>query len=355
MKRNDKNGESATALTSGLFKVAVVGAASLKGKEIKDILSERNFPATDVRLLDDEESMGQMEAVGDEPTFIQNVLPDQFTGVDFAFYASDAAFTGNTWQLAQKASSEIIDLSYALESQPNAQLRAPWIDKELGRDFSKQLASVPVVIAHPAAVALALLFLRLKKAGNLVHASATVMEPASERGRKGMDELHDQTVNLLSFQQMPTAVFGTQIAFNMVSEFGEGVQPKLGSVQERIARHFRALVGDQARVPSLMLVQAPVFHGYAFSIYIEMDAPVSVGHIESALSGDHIQILRSEESPSNVNVAGATEVQVAVRADTQHPNGFWIWAAADNLRMLASLAVECAEQMVSTRPRGKVQ
>jgi len=86
-----------------------------------------------------------------------------------------------------------------------------------------------------------------------------------------------------------------------------------------------------------------------------MDAPVSVGHIESALSGDHIQILRSEESPSNVNVAGATDVQVAVRADTQHPNGFWIWAAADNLRMLASLAVECAEQMVSTRPRGKVQ
>jgi aspartate-semialdehyde dehydrogenase len=189
----------------------------------------------------------------------------------------------------------------------------------------------------------------------VLHAAATVLEPASERGRKGMDELHDQTVNLLSFQQMPTAIFGTQIAFNMVSEFGEGVQPKLVSVQERIVRHFRALVGDQARVPSMMLVQAPVFHGYAFSIYVELDAPMSVGHVESALAGDHIQVLRTDESPSNVNVAGATDVQVAVRADTQHPNGFWIWAAADNLRLLATLAVECAEQMVSTRPRGKVQ
>ena len=354
MKRNEKPGDAAQT-SSSLFKVAVVGAASLKGKEIKDVLTERNFPAVDVRLLDDEESMGQVDAVGDEPTFIQSVLPDQFSGVDFAFFASDAAFTANHWQMAQKASCEIIDLSYALESQPNAQLRAPWIDRELGRDFSKQLASVPVVLAHPASVALALIFLRLKKAGNLLHASATVLEPASEHGRKGMDELHDQTVNLLSFQQMPTAVFGTQIAFNLVPEYGEGIQPTVANIQDRIARHFRALVGDQARVPSLMLAQAPVFHGYAFSIYIELDSPMSVGHIESALAGDHIQVLRAEESPSNVNVAGATDVQVTVRADSQHPNGFWLWAAADNLRVTATLAVECAEQMVSTRPRGKVQ
>jgi aspartate-semialdehyde dehydrogenase len=354
MKRNDKSGESVVP-PSGLFKVAVVGAASLKGKEIKDILSERNFPATDIRLLDDEESMGQVDSVGDEPTFIQSVLPDQFTGVDFAFFASDAAFTAKSWTMAQNASSEIIDLSYALESQPNAQLRAPWIDRELGRDFSKQLASVPVVLAHPAAVALALIFLRLKKAGNVRHANATILEPASEHGRKGMDELHDQTVNLLSFQQMPTAVFGTQIAFNMIPEYGEGISPTIASIQERIGRHFRALVGDQAAVPSLMLVQGPVFHGYAFSVYIELDSPMSVGHIENALVGDHVQVLRADESPSNVNVAGATDVQVSVRPDTQHPNGFWIWAAADNLRITATLAVECAEQMVSTRPRGKVQ
>jgi len=354
MKRNEKSGE--TVLTSSsLFKVAVIGAASLKGKEIKDVLTERNFPAVDVRLLDDEESMGQVDSVGDEPTFIQSVLPDQFNSVDFAFFASDSAFTATHWQMAQKASSEIIDLSYALESQPNAQLRAPWIDRELGRDFSKQLASVPVVLAHPAAVALALIFLRIKKAGVVRHAAATVLEPASEHGRKGMDELHDQTVNLLSFQQMPTAIFGTQIAFNLTPEYGEGIQPTIATIQERIARHFRALVGDQARVPSLMLAQAPVFHGYAFSIYIELDSPMSVGHIESALAGDHIQVLRAEESPSNVNVAGSTDVQVTVRADSQHPNAFWLWAAADNLRITATLAVECAEQMVSTRPRGKVQ
>src|SRR4051812_42454078 len=197
MKRNEKTAETNASTWAGLFKVAIVGAATLKGKEVKELLSERNFPTTNVRLLDDEEVMGQVDSVGDEPTFIQSVSAEQMSGVDFTFFAADAAYTANTWQMAQSASSEIIDLSYALEAQSNALLRAPWIEKELGKDFSHQLASVPVVIAHPAAVTLALLFLRMRKAGKIRTAAATVHEPASEHGRHGMDELHDQTVNLL--------------------------------------------------------------------------------------------------------------------------------------------------------------
>ena len=70
----------------GLFRVAIVGAASLKGRELKDALTERNFPAHDIRLLDDDESLGQLEAVGDEPTFIQSVLPEHMDDVDFTFF-----------------------------------------------------------------------------------------------------------------------------------------------------------------------------------------------------------------------------------------------------------------------------
>ena len=99
----------------GLFRVAIVGAASLKGRELKDVLSERNFPAHDIRLLDDDETLGQLDAVGDEPTFIQNVLPEHMESVDFTFFASDDSFTRNTWGIAKKAGSDIIDLSNGLE------------------------------------------------------------------------------------------------------------------------------------------------------------------------------------------------------------------------------------------------
>ena len=69
-------------------------------------------------------------------------------------------------------------------------------------------------------------------------------EPASERGQKGMDELHEQTVNLLSFQPLPKKVFDVQIAFNMVSRYGEEAKPSLAGVQERIVRDYKSIAGD---------------------------------------------------------------------------------------------------------------
>src|SRR5271167_3785510 len=101
----------------GMFRVAIVGAATLKGRELKDVLSDRNFPAQDVRLLDDDESLGQLEAVGEEPTFIRSVLPEHLENVDFTFFASDENFTRNIWQMARKAGSDIIDLSSELGNE----------------------------------------------------------------------------------------------------------------------------------------------------------------------------------------------------------------------------------------------
>src|ERR1700726_3652380 len=83
----------ATSPRGNLYRVAIVGAASLKGKEIAEMLNERNFPATDIRLLDDDEAMGQLEAMGDEISFIQRVRADQFENVDFTFFASDVEST----------------------------------------------------------------------------------------------------------------------------------------------------------------------------------------------------------------------------------------------------------------------
>jgi len=338
------------------FLVAIIGAATLKGKELKDVLTERNFPADDIRLLDDEESLGQLESVGDEPSFIQSVTAEHLNGVDFAFFASEEAYTDKTWEMARRAGSEIIDVTYALDAQREAVIRAPWLEQELGEGHPVQLATAPVVIAHPAAVVLALLLVRLHKQHKIRRANATILEPASERGRRGMDELHEQTVNLLSFQQLPMLVFGTQVAFNVVPGYGEQAVPALAAIEERVLRHYRAITNACAPVPSLMLLQAPVFHAHTFSIYIELESPASLENFEAALAGEHLDLVREPPSePSNLNAAGQQHVQVAVRKDAHNEHGFWIWAAADNLRVLALLAAESAEDMAATRPRGKVQ
>ncbi|MBZ5530207.1 MAG: segregation protein B [Acidobacteriia bacterium] len=338
-----------------LYVAAIVGAATLKGKELKDVLEERNFPAVDVRLLDDE-SLGQLERVQDEVALVQPVTRDQLRGVDFTFFAADESFTRKHWKLAREAGSAIVDLSYALEDQPDVPVCAPWIERELAQHTKLNLDSSSIAIAHPAAVALALLVLRARKAGTIRRIAATIFEPVSELGRKGMDELHEQTVNLLSFQQMPTAVFDTQVAFNMIGRYGQTSEQSLEATERRIGSHLRRLLPESVPVPALMLLQAPVFHAHTFSVYIELEQSISAGDFGHAMAGEHVVMARSpEDAPSNVNVAGKDEILLAVRRDVIHENGFWLWAAVDNLRLAALTAVDCATALAAVRPHGKVQ
>jgi aspartate-semialdehyde dehydrogenase len=341
---------------TNLYRAAIVGAASLRGKEVAEMLNERNFPAVDVRLLDDDESLGQLEAMGDEISFIQSVRAEQFEHVDFTFFASDADCTRKNWKRARDAGSTIIDLSAALEEEPGASVRSLWIERERGLVAPLQLQPGPCITAHPAAIALALLALRATKAASIRRMVASVFEPASEHGQRGMDELHQQTVNLLSFQPLPKDVFDVQVAFNMVARYGQKSHPTLDSVEERILRHYRKIAGEHALQPSLMLLQAPIFHGHALSVFLETDNALDPAALAQALAGDHIAITTPEEdAPSNVSSAGQADVQLMLKKDPTQPNAIWLWAATDNLRISAVTAVECAESLAATRPTGKIQ
>ena len=339
-----------------LYRAAIVGAASLKGKEVAEMLNERNFPAADIRLLDDDESMGQLESMGDEISFIQRVRAEQFENVDFTFFSSDEECTHKNWKDARDAGSAIIDLSASLESEVGASVRSVWVERERGLIPPPELQPGPCVTAHPVAVTLAILLIRARKAGAIRRAVATIFEPASEHGQRGMDELHQQTVNLLSFQPLPKEIFDAQVAFNMVARYGQKSQPALDSVEARVIRHYQKIVGDAAPQPSLLLLQAPTFHGYALAVFLEMERPVDGNALSQALAGDHVTIPSAEnDSPSNVSSAGQADIQLSLKMDFAQPNGVWLWAAMDNLRISALTAVECAESMTATRPTGKIQ
>lgn len=356
MSSNFRSAGVSTTAAAGLYRVAIVGAASLKGKEVAEVLEQRNFPTADVRLLDDDETLGQLEAVKDEITFIQSVRAEQFENVDFTFFASDAECTLANWKQVQHAGSAIVDLSYALEAEPKATVRTPWLERQLGKVAAPDLQPGPAVIAHPAAVVLALVLSRLEAATPVARAVATVLEPASEHGQKGMDELHQQTVNLLSFQQLPKQVFDAQVAFNMISQFGHESHESLAAVAERIANHYRKITGNRAPVPSLRAFQAPVFHGHAISLHVQFQSVTGVERISSSLAGEHVSVISSaEEAPSNVSAAGQGDILVSVTPDASSADSAWIWAVSDNLRIAALTAVECAEAMAATRPRGHIQ
>jgi len=357
MSEQAKPASGSHAIARGnLYRAAIVGAASLRGKEIAEMLNERNFPAVDVRLLDDDEALGQLEAMGDEISFIQSVRAEQFENVDFTFFASDPECTRKNWKRVRDSGSTIIDLSGALEDESGASVRSLWVERERGQVARPDLQPGPCVTAHSVAIIVSLLLLRAAKAGAIRHTVATVFEPASEHGQRGMDELHQQTVNLLSFQPLPKEVFDAQVAFNMLARYGPKSDPALDSVEARILRHYRKIAGGEALQPALMLLQAPVFHGHALALFLQFESSPGVDAVGQAISGDHVTLAGSAEDwPSNVSSAGQPNIVVSVKPDPTQPNGIWLWAAADNLRLSALTAVECAESLAATRPTGKIQ
>lgn len=341
------------------YKIAIVGAASLSGKELTDVLGDSTFAGADFLLMDEEEALGQVEAVADEVTFIQRIEPDSFEHADFTFFTSPAAVTRKHWRTALTAGSSIVDLSCALEGESNVLVRAPWIREEMNGSATKEapdLRTPAIVPAHPAAVTLALLLLRLKKLAAVRNASATILEPASEYGRAAMDELHQQTVTLLSFQSLPREVYDTQVAFNCVPVLGEAAKVSLFTTEERIRHHYALLSGGRLPQVAIQLIHAPTFHGLTFSIAIELEQAATVEQIEAVLSGEHVDVVLGDaDAPSNLTTAGQEDIMVRLRAEEGSRTRFWIWAAVDNLKFSALNAVACAQELRRLRPQGQVQ
>lgn len=360
-----RNGET---MTNGIDRVGIVGASSLTGKELADELAASLLAVVDLVLLDVEALAGQVTAAGEEVSFIQRLDVSSFDSLDLAFFTGSADVANDQWAAARKAGTSVVDMTYALEGEKDVLVRAPWIDEALavggtsGSD-GPDLGTSAVIAAHPAAVMLALVAARLKSLSNVTLLAATVMEPASEHGRLAMDELHQQTVKLLSFQPLPKEQYDAQVAFNMLPVLGNAAAIRLGETRRRIFAHYSVLSAGRLPELNLQLVQAPVFHGYAASVLIELAEPATVLQMEAALSGAHIDIVTGESNPpSNLSAAGQADVQVRVmKAAEGIPAGddlvrrFWLWLAADNLKLSALNAVACALELGRLRPAGKIQ
>jgi aspartate-semialdehyde dehydrogenase len=342
------------------YRIAIAGATSLRGKELNDALADSSFGSADFVLMDDQEGLGQLEAVGDEVTFVQPITPASFERADFAFFAGNEGLTQKHAPVALRAGASLVDLSGALEEEQGVVVCAPWVPQDSEREARPLDLGIRAIIpAHPAALALALLLQRAQRVGAIRAAFVTVFEPASEHGRAAMDELHQQTVSLLSFQKLPQAIYDAQVAFNAIPALGEAAKVSLAGVERRIRRHYALLSSGRLPEMALQLIQAPVFHGYTLSLGIEFEAGVDSGALIAALAGEHVDIAyTAADAPSNLSAAGQENILVRVQAaaDQAGPQTrYWLWAATDNLKLMALNAIACAQELERLRPRGKVQ
>jgi aspartate-semialdehyde dehydrogenase len=336
-------------------RVAIVGASSLRGKELKLVLEERNFPTSEIVLLDESIVAGTLTQAAGEPTFIRALDPDSFEGVRLAFFAGLTANTEVNWAAAQRAGATVIDLTGTLAATGRATTWIPSLAQALPPPLPTRAGSTtsgsrqaglysspasPVIIACTLAAALS------RFAPQRV--MLLFFPPVSERDQLGVDELETQTTNLLSFRPTEQTVFNVQVAFNLLSTYGESSKPSLEDTRAAIAREVVQFLAGHAPIPAIQLVQAPVFYGYAFAAYAEFASAPPAGQLESALANLGVKIAAAGDPAStNVTVAGESEIQLAeIKPDPNVTDGVWLWGVADNLRLAATNAVRIAEELV---------
>ena len=355
--------------TSPGFRVAVVGASSLPGQELISMLEERRFPVSRLVKFETEAEEPELPVIDLQQGIGASESSSDLSGTafDYVFVAvppPSASAAADLLRRATEGNCAVIDLisggeqagtSSSAEGPAHA-LSIPSLERA---GLAPPVAPGPgptgkrvFLSAHPAAIVVSSLLLRLAAQLKLRSAAAHIFIPVSELGSRAVDELQKQTVSLLSFQKPPQTIFGAQLAFNLLPRLGRTRTSALTELEKRIRFQLRHFLADRAPLPSLRLVQVPVFCSLAFSLFVETDGPAVVEALTQTLQGEHIQVRKAfQPAPSPVEVAGSNEILIdAITRDAESSTGIWIWATADNLRLAAVNAVEIAESLQGTRP-----
>lgn len=314
--------------------VGIIGSSSLLGKELKEMIEEGGFPLGRMVLLETEEYAGLLQEFSGDIEITQIISPEALADVDIAFFtcgpdimqayiASRAPFPDLTIDLTQSGREGILFLSGV--SDPG----------RLGpRGY--------FVNPHPASIVIARLLWRLNHSFGLRTSSVTLLEPASERGNSGVDELQEQTVSLLNFQSVEKKVFAGQLSFNVLPE-----DPTSQRTEDRITQQLSVLMGETFPSPLINALQVPVFHGHGFSIFVRLLQEPSLAEFQNVLSADSAFVVHApDDSPSPVSTVGTHGIHLGRIHQFAEAGAFGLWLVADNLRIAASNAIRTAENIM---------
>ena len=321
---------------------ALVGAETLLGRELQEVLERRNPGISLVPYASSGEgNFGEEdgEAVYREALEIQAVRDAQ--GVLVAGSAAGAAKALRLFHEVNDTASApkniLIDCTGQLDRQQQARIVAPLLEHP-----GPTKPGEVIVLAHPAASALALVLTRLARHAQIQRAVVQIFEPASERGKRGIAELHQQTTGLLSFKPLDKEVFDNQLSFNLLAPYGAEAPEKLSAVERRIEEHLSFLLRGQSSaeavpMPSLRLIQAPVFHAYSISAWVEFAREVNATELGEALASAQIEVRRAEEeAPHGVGATSQSGLIAGdIRVDRNDVRAAWFWIVGDNLRLTA--------------------
>jgi len=321
--------------------VALFDAQSLIAKGVQDRLVERSFPIASVHLYTSRpDPDANLTEFGGQAMFVAPADIDALGPLDIAFLCGTRPEGALYLDWPGRKGFAAIDLTAASRGEAGVPLVNAAVNPEA-------IPGGPGLIGtpHPIALMVSTVLSAIRRGCGLREASIVVLQPVSECGEEGIAELYQQALGLMNFNDLPSQVFGRQIAFNLIPDFLYGASgPPGGSATEELEAEIAQVTGGGFDL-SLAVVLAPVFHCHAAMARVVLPASRGREDLLAALrGGPEVRLQADQRGSTPVERAGEPGVMVTGVRPAGPEGAFWLWIVNDNLRSGAALnAVRIAE------------
>lgn len=331
------------------YRVAVVGATGNVGREILQILAEREFPVSDVVALASSRSEGQEVSFGEDDVLkVRNLATFDFKGVDLVLSSPGAKVSAEYAPKAARAGAVVIDNTSQWRMDPDVPLIVPEVNRHALAGFNKKN-----IIANPncSTIQMVVALKPLHALGTIRRVSVATYQSVSGAGKEGMDELFRQTRAIYVNDPVEREKFTKQIAFNVIPHIDVFMDDGSTKEEWKMVVETKKILDPKIKVHATC-VRVPVFIGHAEAVNLEFENEVTVDAARTALRrAEGVTLIdhRADEGyVTPVEAAGDDPVFVSrVREDPTVENGLSLWVVSDNLRKGAALnAVQIAEALV---------
>ena len=331
------------------YKIAVAGATGAVGYQIFEALDEVDFPVDDIVALASARSVGKEVSFGDKTLKVKDLATFDFEGWDIGLFSPCGSVSAIHAPRAAEAGCIVIDNTSHFRMEPDVPLVVPEVNPEALAGYTNRN-----IIANPncSTIQMVVALKPLHDIARIKRVVVSTYQSVSGAGKKGMDELWNQTKGIYQLEENAPTAFTKQIAFNVIPHIDSFMEDGSTKEEWKMVQETKKIL-DQSIEVTATCVRVPVLVGHAESINIEFEEPIDIDQVYDVLSNaPGVMLLDRREDggyATPIDCVGDPAVFISrIREDTTVPYGINLWVVSDNLRKGAAYnAVQIAQELVA--------
>ena len=333
------------------YKVVVVGATGNVGREMLDILAERNFPADEVVAVASRRSHGVECSFGDKTLKVKALDHFDFSDVDICLMSAGGAVSKEWSPKIAAQGAVVIDNSSAWRMDPDVPLIVPEVNADAVTGFTKKN-----IIANPncSTAQLVVALKPLHDKAKIKRVVVATYQSVSGAGKDAMDELFSQSKAVFTLDEVQTKKFPKRIAFNVIPHIDVFMEDGYTKEEWKMVVETKKILDPKIKLTATC-VRVPVFVGHSEAVNIEFENPITADEAREILRNAPGCLVIDKHEPGGYvtpyECVGEDATYISrIREDATIENGLQIWVVSDNLRKGAALnAVQIAECLINRK------